>query len=140
MIHLVLLDWFFLTFHTALVLFNMIGWAFRRTRRMNLISLAVTAASWTLMARWYGLGYCVCTDWHWQVRRALGYHDHSSTYIQFLVERLCGFVPNLTMTKNVSVAAFLVAATLSIYLNIRDCRLLRHVKDGVPDAEVLHEG
>jgi hypothetical protein len=134
-----LLDWFFLLFHTTLVVFNMVGWAFPRTRRLNLITLGLTAASWLLMAKWYGLGYCVCTDWHWQVRRALGYHDQSSTYIQFLVERIFGFIPDLGLTKNVSATAFVLAAALSVWLNIHD-RLLRHVKDRVPDAEVSHEG
>jgi hypothetical protein len=122
LLHLVLLDWFFLLFHTVLVVFNMVGWAWRKTRRLNLITLGLTAASWLLMAKWYGLGYCVCTDWHWQVRQTLGYHDRSSTYVQFLVERLTGTVPDLTLTKNVSAVAFILAAILSIALNILDNR------------------
>jgi hypothetical protein len=133
--HLHLLDWFFLLFHSALVVFNMVGWAWRRTRKLNLLTLGLTAASWLLMARWYGLGYCVCTDWHWQVRRALGYEDQSSTYVQFLVERTLGFVPELTLTKYVSAAAFCIAGALSIALNVRDARLLRKVKNGVADAQ-----
>ncbi len=140
MLHLHLLDWFFLIFHAVLVVFNIIGWAFRRTRRLNLITLTLTGASWLLMGIWYGIGYCICTDWHWQVRRALGYRDASDTYIQFLVERLTGIVPDATLTKNVTAAGFLLALTLSIVLNARDARLLRHVEDRVPDAEVLHKG
>jgi hypothetical protein len=31
------------------------------------------------------MGYCFCTDWHWQVRRQLGYIDNGS-YIELLFQ------------------------------------------------------
>lgn len=72
MLWLRLLDVAFFAFHTVLVLFNLLGWVWRPTRRWNLITLGVTACSWFVMGLWYGIGYCICTDWHWQVRRELG--------------------------------------------------------------------
>jgi hypothetical protein len=120
------LDWFFLIFHTVLVVFNITGWAFRSTRKLNLITLIVTGLSWTAVGLLYGrIGYCVCTDWHWSIRRQLGYHDRSSTYIQFLVERLTGAVPNLFWTQVVSASAFLLSLALSIALNLRDSHARR---------------
>ena len=47
-----LLDIFFVVFHTLLVGFNMLGWAWRRTRRFHLITITVTLLSW------FGLAWC----------------------------------------------------------------------------------
>ncbi|MEO5906489.1 MAG: DUF2784 family protein, partial [Saprospiraceae bacterium] len=63
-----LLDYFFFFFHTSLILFNCFGWIFPKLRRWNLITLLLTAFSWFVLGIWFGLGYCVCTDWHWAVR------------------------------------------------------------------------
>src|SRR5262249_8135894 len=60
------LDKAFLVFHTALVLFNMFGWAWRRTRVLHLVTLGATAFSWFVLGAFYGWGYCLCTDWHFQ--------------------------------------------------------------------------
>lgn len=47
-------NWFFILFHTALVVFNCIGWAWKKTRRLNLISLGLTMVSWFVMGLWNG--------------------------------------------------------------------------------------
>lgn len=85
-----LLDKTFLVLHTALVVFNMVGWAWRRTRTAHLITLGATAFSWFVLGAFYGWGYCLCTDWHFAVRRRLGYDDPESSYLQFLINRLTG--------------------------------------------------
>ncbi len=79
------LNIFFFVFHTVWTLFNMTGWMFRPTRRLHLVTLTLTALSWFVLGIWYGWGYCLCTDWHWQVRRELGFRDESNSYIHFLV-------------------------------------------------------
>jgi hypothetical protein len=115
------LDAFFLVFHTLLVAFNVLGWAWKATRRWNLLTLGLTAGSWLVIGLWHGrIGYCVCTDWHWQVRRQLGYHDKSDTYIQWMVERTTGIVPDLAATQIVSGVVFVLAVALSVTLNWRD--------------------
>ena len=77
--HYVLLDWSFLLGHTALIFFNLLGWVWPRTRRLNLACILITLASWLAFAPWYGLGYCPCTDWHWQVKEALGENNLPNT-------------------------------------------------------------
>ncbi len=116
------LDWFFLLFHTLLCVFNVTGWAWRKTRRWNLVCLGLTAASWLLMGIWYGIGYCICTDWHWQVREALGHQTEAKTYIQFLVQRLTGYLPGSEITQRITGVAFVCASILSLCLNYRDFR------------------
>ena len=79
------LDIGFFVFHSAVILINLLGWIPRRTRRLHLAVLALTAFSWFALGPLlgYSIGYCFCTDWHWQVRRALGHHDPAS-YIELL--------------------------------------------------------
>ena len=54
---LALLDKAFFVFHALLIAFNMVGWAWRRTRTLHLIVLGLTAFSWTVMGAslWLGL-------------------------------------------------------------------------------------
>jgi hypothetical protein len=127
------LDWFFLVFHAALVLFNVLGWALPSTRRLHLVTMGLTAASWLLVGAWKGIGYCVCTDWHWRIREALGYRAEPGTYIQFLVHRLTGIVPDFNLTRWGSGLVFVLAAVLSIGLNLRDRKIrLSHISDMRP--------
>jgi hypothetical protein len=39
------LNGFFLVFHTGLIVFNLVGWAWRRTRRLHLLTVGLTAGS-----------------------------------------------------------------------------------------------
>ncbi|MGV3615780.1 MAG: DUF2784 domain-containing protein [Fimbriimonas sp.] len=110
----------FLVLHTGLIVFNLVGWAWRRTRRWHLATLAMTAASWFLLAPWYGVGYCLCTDWHWGIRRQLGIEDAERGYVQFLVRVLTGWQPEADLVRTVTGSVFFVAVGLSIGLNLRD--------------------
>jgi uncharacterized membrane protein YeiH len=58
MFWLVSLDYFFIAFHSALIIFNLFAWIPRFTRRWNLISLGLTAFSWLGLGLFYGIGYC----------------------------------------------------------------------------------
>jgi Protein of Unknown function (DUF2784) len=114
------LNIFFFVFHTVLTLFNMVGWAFPKTRKLHLITLSLTAFSWFVLGIWYGWGYCFCTDWHWDVREKLGYEDRSNSYIHFLVLKLTGINLNPRLVENVTLAIFLVSFALSIGLTLKD--------------------
>jgi hypothetical protein len=114
-----ILNIFFFIFHTALTLFNIFGWIFKKARKWNLITLLLTAFSWFVLGIWYGWGYCVCTHWHWNVREKLGYHDESNSYIHFLVLKLTGINFNPKLVDTVVVSVFFAALVLSLWLNIR---------------------
>ena len=68
-----------------------LGWTWSRTRRMSLAALVLTAVSWFGLGYWRGWGYCLCTDWHWQVRRSLGDLDLPHNYIGFLIREGTGW-------------------------------------------------
>ncbi|OQP62230.1 DUF2784 domain-containing protein [Niastella populi] len=114
------LNIFFFVFHTLFTLFNITGWLFRATRKWNLVTLSLTAFSWFVLGIWFGWGYCLCTDWHWDVRERLGYHDQQNSYIHFLLLQLTGINFNETLVNNVTLVVFLISVIMSIWLNIRD--------------------
>ncbi len=116
------LNIFFFVFHTVWTLFNVVGWIFPATRKWHLLTLLLTALSWFVLGIWYGWGYCVCTDWHWQVRRNLGYHDESRSYIHFLILKLTGIDLPPTLVDNATLVIFIIAVVMSVWLNIRDRR------------------
>ena len=110
---------FFYVFHTVLIVFNLLGWLYPRTRKLNLITLLVTFGSWGLLGFWKGWGYCFLTDWHYQVLRALGEKGMPSSYIAFLIEKITGLSldPGLVNTLTVSLA--LLALVFSVWVNLR---------------------
>jgi hypothetical protein len=110
---LVLLDVGFFLFHTLLIGFNVVGWAWPRTRVLHLLTMGATTFSWFVLGATYGWGYCLCTDWHFQVRQELGYHDPESTYVQLLVHQLFGVSLSVEAANWIAggVFAFIVVAT-----------------------------
>jgi len=118
-------DGFFWLFHTVLIFFNLFGWMSPRLRKWNLICLAATLFSWLAMGLFYGIGYCICTDWHFQIRRELGISDRADTYLQLLVRKISGWDPPLNLVNNVAAVCMVLAVTASVTLNILDWRRRR---------------
>ena len=104
----------------AFTLFNIAGWMFRKTRKWNLITLFLTAFSWFVLGIWYGWGYCFCTDWHWDVREKLGYHDEQQSYIHFLIAKLTGLELKARLVETGTVIVFAFSLVMSLWLNFRD--------------------
>lgn len=84
--------------------------------------MLLTAFSWFVLGIWYGWGYCFCTDWHWDVREALGYHDRSNSYIHFLLLKLTGKDFNPQLVENCTLWIFLACFVLSIWFYIKEKR------------------
>jgi hypothetical protein len=80
---------------------------------------ALTAASWFGLGLCYGWGYCLCTDWHWQVRSRLGFEDPPS-YIQLLIREVTGIVLDVRAADILTVITFATATLLGVTLSIRD--------------------
>ena len=110
----------FFVFHTALILFNVFGWIPKGTRKWNLATLVLTLLSWTVMGTWKGMGYCLCTDWHWQVREAMGIHETADSYIVLPARNLTGWDPPIQLANTVAMWVFIAAFTMSVSFNLRD--------------------
>ena len=113
------LDIFFTIFHTCLVLFNLLGWIWKPARRLNLICLLLTAASWLILGFFYGFGYCPLTDWHFNVLKKLGYMDLPDSYLSFLFTRLTKLHVDQALVDAVTLWGLIIALAISLYLNFR---------------------
>ena len=113
-------DIFFIVFHTALTLFNSLGWILRKTRRLNLITLLLTGASWFILGLFYGIGFCPLTQWHFEILEKLGNTNLPSSYIQYLAHRLSGVMFEAELVDTVTGVVFFVALVMSVVLNIHD--------------------
>lgn len=116
------LDILFVLLHNLVILFNLLGWAWRPTRRANLVLLLLTGLSWFGLGIFYGWGYCPITDWHYQVLENLGETDLPYSYISYLLMRLFGWQTDPLWVDAAVVAAFLGSLVISVTLNLRDYR------------------
>jgi len=123
-------DWFFVVFHLLLTLFNAGGWIWKKTRKLNLITLLLTGGSWGILGIFYGFGYCPLTDWHWQVLNELGIYDLPFSYLEYLAERLTGLEFQAQLVDNLTLILFSAFLLASIGLNLRDYFRRRHRKSG----------
>ena len=111
------LNIFFFVFHTSLILFNLFGWLFRKTRKLHFYSLLLMLFSWIILGFWKGFGYCFLTDWHYSIMRELGERDLPSSYISLLVQKLSGWLPDKLLVDLVTVSLTAVALACSVYVN-----------------------
>jgi hypothetical protein len=117
MLHLA--DIFFVVFHTALILFNMLGWIWNKTRLANLITLLLTGSSWLFLGLIVGTpGYCPLTDWHFTILEKLGKTDLPYSYIKYLADRITGLDIDARLADAVTLYGFLAALTISLIINI----------------------
>ena len=118
-----LLDIFFVVFHTSLIFFNLFGWIWKGTRKLNLITLSLTGASWLFLGLIVGtLGYCPLTEWHFKILEKLGKTDLPYSYTKYLADRLTGLDINAAVVDNVTLYSFLAAVIFSIFFNVNDYR------------------
>ena len=119
-----ILDIFFVVFHTTIILFNLFGWIWKKTRFANLVTLLLTAGSWLFLGLLVGsLGYCPLTDWHFNVLRKLGNTDLPNSYVKYLIDRLTGLDLGSSLVDNITLWSLVIALGASIFLNGR--RFLR---------------
>ncbi len=111
-------DIFFVVFHTALIFFNLFGWIWKRTRLANLVTLMLTAASWTVLGYFYNTpGYCPLTDWHFDVLHKLGERNMPSSYVKYLADRITGFDFDSILIDSLTLWLLVTALMISLVLN-----------------------
>ena len=121
---LVGLDGLFFALHTALIGFNLVGWAWRRTRVAHRVVVGLTAFSWFVMGGYYGWGYCLCTDWHFQVRRALSKPIRETSFLQLLA-RSVGLTLNRDASNRLAAGVFAAIVVATVLAWIADRRRIR---------------
>lgn len=119
------LDYFFTVFHSGVVLFVLVGWAWRKTRRIHLIISGLIMLSWFGLGICFGWGYCPCTDWHWMIKSELGERHLPYSYVKYYLDRLTGVSWDPLMVDGGVVALGISAFVVSCWLNLRDHRKTR---------------
>lgn len=114
---LLLLDILLTILHIVVTLFNITGWMFRKTRRLHLVIIALTFASWFILGFWYGFGYCFLTDWHWDIKRQRGITDLPASFIKFAADKISGRNISPSLVNTVTLAIFIATILLTIYVN-----------------------
>jgi len=117
---LVLQDWLLFIGHVLLVVFNMVGWIWKRTRKLHLITIGLTAFSWIVLGAVYGWGYCFFTDYHAEVLEQLGHPDAHKTFIQLMFKRLLGLSLGLSTANMLAVIVFIMIILATAFVWIRD--------------------
>jgi hypothetical protein len=116
-----ILDIFFIVFHSSLIIFNLFGWIWRKTRLLNLITLTITGASWLILGLIVGvLGYCPLTDLHFSILYKLDKTDLPASYIKYLIDRLTGLNISSSLVDKITLCTFIAAFTLCLFFNIKD--------------------
>ena len=110
-------DYFFVLFHTGLIMFNLFGWIWKPLQKWHLLTISLTFASWLGLGIWYGWGYCPLTDWHWDILFQLGEKELPNSYVSYLFQRLLGLnLPDLIVDVLTVSMAFL-ALLASVWVN-----------------------
>ena len=123
-----ILDYFFSLFHGSLVLFNLTGWAWKKTRRIHLITTGLTMMSWFGLGICYGWGYCPCTDWHWKIKHKLGETNLPNSYIKYYIDKLTGLTWDPLTVDAVALILGLLAFALSCWFNWQDSAPRRNAR------------
>lgn len=113
----VLLDNVFLWLHIIIILFNLFGWIWIRTRKIHLLVVIVTIFSWLVLGLRYGVGYCFLTDWHWSIKRKLGETDLPSSFIKYFIDRYTSFHVSAATVDYITAISFGLAVLITIYVN-----------------------
>lgn len=85
-----ILDSILFVFHNLIIFVNLFGWMIPFLRKTQRILISLTAFSWFVIGFFYGFGYCIVTDMHYQVLYALGKTDLPNSYIKYLLDKIFG--------------------------------------------------
>ncbi len=112
-----LLDILLTLFHLVIIGFNLLGWIWKPTRKLHFTVICITAGCWFILGIWFGVGYCPITDWQWQIKEKLGEHNLPGSFIKYFIDKLSGGNINATVVDVMTGVCFLLAVSLSVYVN-----------------------
>jgi hypothetical protein len=126
MIGLRILDLLLTLLHFVIIGFNLLGWIWKRTRKLHLIVVCATAACWFILGIWFGIGYCPITDWDWQIKEKLGEHNLPDSFIKYYADIIVGHSVSASLIDTLTAAGFFMAALLAVYFNFIQKRVSRN--------------
>lgn len=112
-----LLDNLFLWLHIVIILFNLFGWIWIRTRKAHLWVMMITIFSWLVLGLKFGIGYCFLTDWHWTIKRQLGETELPASFIKYFLDKYTFFDIPAGVVDLLTGLCFGMVVLISGYLN-----------------------
>ncbi|WP_421871328.1 DUF2784 domain-containing protein [Marinoscillum sp.] len=117
------LDLFLTVFHSAFVLLVLFGWTIPKIRKYHVTAILLTLVAWLLVGLYKGyLGYCPLTDWHWDIKRALGETGMPSSFIEYMVEKVIGLNFPTLFIDIVTVSGLVFGIVMSLVGYVRHVR------------------
>ncbi len=114
---LLLLDILLTALHCSIVLFITCGWLKPSWRKGHLIFITFVLFAWLVIGAWIGtIGYCPITDWHWDVKRALGETQLPASFIKYLVDKTLGINSDRFVIDLLTVGGLILGTALSVIL------------------------
>jgi len=108
--------------HLSIILFVMVGWMFSALLELHLVLMLLTLASWFILGRWLGFGYCPISDGHWTLKQTLGEGRPRGSYIHYVMQKASGrALDESLVNKGVLIGTVLIFA-LSLVLNLQTWR------------------
>jgi len=120
----VLLDVVFLWLHIVIILFNLFGWIWIRTRKIHLLVVFATIFSWLVLGLKFGLGYCFLTDWHWNIKRSLGETNLPPSFIKYFIDQYTPFQISAEIVDYATGISFALVVLITIYINFIHPRII----------------
>lgn len=111
-------DLAFHVLHSAVILFCVTGWILPATRGWHLVLVALVGLSWFGIGLFRGFGYCLLTDLHWRVKRALGQTDLPESYVKYALDRLLARDLDPGSVDALTARGFYLAAVAGLGLNL----------------------
>lgn len=111
------LDYTLFVFHLIIIGINLFGWILPKWRKAHLIVVGLTLFSWIVLGYWKGFGYCILTDWQWDIKRDLGETRLPASFIQYLTNNVLGFAFSRSTVDIITGGSFIAAILISIKLN-----------------------
>lgn len=112
-----LLDIFFTVLHLLIISFNLFGWLWPKARKVHLVVMGLTLASWFILGIWYGIGYCPITDWQWSIKEKLGETNLPNSFIKYFADKITGNNYSPGLVDRITLISFLVAIAITVYEN-----------------------
>ncbi len=115
------LDYFLHGLHFILIAFVVTGWMFASLRRLHLLVLGIVWLSWLGLGLYVrNFGYCLLTDWQWQVKTALGETNLPPSYLEYLYWRLTGSDVDNEVMSWIAAIVLVLSTLLSLAANRRE--------------------
>jgi len=111
------LDVLFFWLHIVIILFNLFGWVWIKTRKIHIIVVFATLFSWLILGLKYGLGYCFLTDWHWEIKYKLGESDLPASFVKYFLDKYTIFHFSASTVDWITGISFGLAIAMSFYVN-----------------------